>query len=51
MAATDKPHARGKVPAGDTTQRVGIEAIEGRGVDVEQLLEKLIDAAPQPIGV
>ena len=45
MAATDKPHARGKVPAGDTTQRVGIEAIEGRGVDVEQLLEKLIDAA------
>src|SRR5213078_1994503 len=45
VAATDKPHARGKVPAGDTTQRVGIEAIEGRGVDVEQLLEKLIDAA------
>ena len=45
MAATDKPHASGKVPPGDTSQRVGVEAIEGRGVDVEQLVEKLIDAA------
>ena len=45
MEASDKPHASGKVPAGDTTQRVGIEAIEARGVDVDQLIEKLIDAA------
>ena len=45
MQAADKPHASGKVPAGDTSQRVGVEAIEGRGVDVEQLIEKLIDAA------
>src|SRR5215218_7247515 len=45
VEASDKPHASGKVPAGDTTQRVGVEAIEARGVDVEQLVEKLIDAA------
>lgn len=41
----DKPHASGKVSAGDVTQRVGVEAIEARGVNVEQLREKLIDAA------
>lgn len=41
----DKPHASGKVAAGDVTQRVGVEAIEARGVDVEELREKLIDAA------
>ena len=40
-----KPHASGKVKAGDLTQRVGVEAIEARGVDVTQLVEKLIDAA------
>src|SRR5829696_2187714 len=45
VEASDKPHASGKVPAGDTTQRVGVEAIEARGVDVEELVEKLIDAA------
>src|SRR3954454_18483772 len=45
VEASEKPHASGKVPAGDTTQRVGIEAIEARGVDVDQLIEKLIDAA------
>ena len=45
MATSDKPHARGKVPAGDVTQRVGVEAIEARGVDAAQLVEKLIDAA------
>lgn len=45
MAASDKPHASGKVPAGDTSQRVGVEAIEARGVDVDQLIEKLVDAA------
>jgi ferritin-like protein len=42
---TEKRHARGKVAAGDLTQRVGVEAIEARGVNVEELIEKLIDAA------
>jgi ferritin-like protein len=42
---TQKRHARGKVAAGDLTQRVGVEAIEARGVNVEELIEKLIDAA------
>jgi ferritin-like protein len=42
---TEKKHARGKVAAGDLTQRVGVEAIEGRGVNVGELVEKLIDAA------
>jgi ferritin-like protein len=45
MAVSEKPHAKGKVPAGDVTQRVGVEAIEARGVDVDQLVAKLIDAA------
>lgn len=45
MAVSDKPHARGKVPAGDVTQRVGIEVLEARGLDVDQLVQKLIDAA------
>ena len=45
MAIREKPHARGKVQAGDVTQRVGVEAIEARGVDVQQLVDKLIDAA------
>jgi ferritin-like protein len=45
VEASAKPHASGKVPAGDVTQRVGVEAIEGRGVDVGLLVEKLIDAA------
>ena len=42
---TEKRHANGKVAAGDLTQRVGVEAIEARGVNVEDLVEKLIDAA------
>ena len=42
---TEKRHSNGKVAAGDLTQRVGVEAIEARGVDVEDLVEKLIDAA------
>ncbi len=42
---TEKRHARGKVAAGDLTQRVGVEAIETRGVNVGDLVEKLIDAA------
>lgn len=45
MTTSAKPHARGRVKAGDVTQRVGVEAIEARGVDVAQLIEKLIDAA------
>ena len=45
MEMSAKPHASGKVKAGDVTQRVGVEAIEARGVDVAQLVEKLIDAA------
>lgn len=42
---TDKPHAHGKVPPGDTSQRVGVEMLRSRGVDVGGLIEKLIDAA------
>ena len=45
MASREKPHASGKVKAGDLTQRVGVEQIAARGVDVPALLEKLIDAA------
>src|SRR5436853_2252014 len=40
-----KPHASGRVPHGDVTQRVGVEAITARGVEVETLIEELIDAA------
>jgi len=43
--ATEKPHAKGRVKPGDTTQRVGVEQIVARGVNVEELVEKLIDAA------
>ena len=43
--ATNKPHATGRVRAGDVTQRVGVEAIEARGVNAKELVEKLIDAA------
>lgn len=45
MAAREKPHAAGRVKAGDVTQRVGVEQVEARGVDVPRLVEKLIDAA------
>ena len=45
MVGTDKPNAHGRVAPGDLTQRVGVEAISARGVDVDQLLEKLVDAA------
>ena len=44
MADREMPHATGKVPAGDVTQRVGVEVMEARGVNVEELREKLIDA-------
>jgi ferritin-like protein len=40
-----KPHATGKVRAGDLSQRVGVEQIQARGVDVEALREQLIGAA------
>ena len=45
MAIRQKPHAAGKVKAGDVTKRVGIEQVEARGVNVKELVEKLIDAA------
>ncbi len=45
MAIRQKPHASGKVKAGDVTQRVGVEQVEARGVNVKELVEKLIDAA------
>ncbi len=45
MAIRQKPHAAGKIKAGDVTQRVGIEQVAARGVDVNELVEKLIDAA------
>lgn len=41
----EKKHAKGKVKHGDLTQRVGVEQMRQRGVDVEDLVEKLIDAA------
>lgn len=40
-----KKHATGKVKPGDTSQRVGVEQLEQRGVKVKDLVEKLIDAA------
>lgn len=45
MATRDKPHAAGRVPAGDVSQRVGVEQMAARGLDIEELREKLIDAA------
>src|SRR5207302_11487768 len=45
MAASNKPHATGKTKPGDVSQRVGVESITARGVNVEQLLQKLIAAA------
>ncbi|MGE5496888.1 MAG: DNA protection during starvation protein [Syntrophothermus sp.] len=43
--AAQKKHATGKVKPGDTSKRVGIEQIEQRGLEVQGLIEKLIDAA------
>lgn len=45
MGEIRKPHAGGRVPRGDITQRVGMEVILARGVNVEQLVSKLVDAA------
>lgn len=44
MSERDKPHTTGSVDPGDTSQRVGMETIRERGVDPEELREKLIDA-------
>ncbi len=40
-----KPHAKGKVKPGDVTKRVSVEQLKARGLNVDQLIEKLIDAA------
>jgi ferritin-like protein len=40
-----KKHMSGRVPAGDTTRSVAVESVRARGVDVDALVEKLIDAA------
>src|SRR3984957_2826015 len=45
MAAGPKPHATGKTKPGDVTERVGVVEISSRGVNVPQLIEKLLDAA------
>jgi ferritin-like protein len=45
MEIRKKPHATGKVKAGDTSMRVGVEQLEARGVNVKELTEKLVDAA------
>jgi ferritin-like protein len=45
MAIKKKPHMSGKVKSGDVSNRVGVEQIEARGVNVKKLTEKLIDAA------
>ena len=45
MPGKVKIHATGKVKPGDVSQRVSVEQLESRGVNVKQLLEKLIDAA------
>jgi len=45
MQTTEKRHATGRVKPGDLSQRVGVEQIRARGVNVEELVEKLIDAA------
>ena len=44
MSEDDKQHASGSVQPGDTSQRVGMESIRERGLDPEELREKLIDA-------
>jgi ferritin-like protein len=45
MTTGEKPHASGRVRHGDVTQRVGVEALEAREIDIDQLIEKLVDAA------
>ncbi len=43
--AAQKPHATGRVKAGDLTQRVGVEQMRDRGIDIDDLLTKLVAAA------
>jgi ferritin-like protein len=45
MAPHPKPHATGKTKPGDISERVGVVELEKRGVNVNNLVEKLIDAA------
>jgi len=45
MAIKKKPHMSGKVKSGDVSNRVGVEQIEARGINVKKLTEKLIHAA------
>lgn len=42
---TDKPHARGAVAYGDVDNRVGVEVMQARGLNVQELIDKLIDNA------
>jgi ferritin-like protein len=41
----EKKHAKGRVAHGDISKRVSVEQLEARGVNVADLIEKLIDAA------
>jgi ferritin-like protein len=45
MTTAQKPHATGKVPPGDVSQRVGNEMVEQHGINIKQLIEKLVVAA------
>ena len=45
MSAQERQYPSGKVAPGDLTQSVGVEVIAARGVNVEELVEKLIDTA------
>ncbi len=40
----DKKHGSGSVSPGDTSQRVGMEAVRRRGGEPEEIRETLIDA-------
>jgi ferritin-like protein len=40
----EKQHASGSVEPGDTSKRVGMETLRERGLDPEELREKLVDA-------
>jgi ferritin-like protein len=42
--ADERRHGSGSVEPGDTSKRVGMEALKERGLDPEELRERLIDA-------
>ncbi|WP_135533598.1 DNA protection during starvation protein [Halostella pelagica] len=44
MSDEDPEHASGSISPGDTSQRVGMEVLRERGLEPEELREKLIDA-------